>query len=196
MSDNADNDNKGDVVKVGHRWKKGVSGNPQGRPKKKLETAYHRCLVSRCNIKEWGLIVDRAVKDAKDGNDRARDWLSRNLLGRDPVPLIQVLMQASPTARVADIQEQLDVIRAMRAELATSQAQPREAEFKLEPETEKGRAMKARVRELMAEEPRDTESDINDIKMISPETRGEPGIPDPRPLPPSAADILSPEDML
>jgi hypothetical protein len=50
-------------------WTKGISGNPNGRPKKSVEEKYR------------ARIVAVAIQQAQDGDDRARKWLSDNLIG-------------------------------------------------------------------------------------------------------------------
>lgn len=52
-----------------------------GRPKRLVEDAYIKATVGRVSLKDWRAIVDRAVADAIAGNHRAREWLSRILLG-------------------------------------------------------------------------------------------------------------------
>jgi hypothetical protein len=45
------------------------------------EHDYVRALAEECPPETWREICRRAVADAKDGDSRARDWLSRYLLG-------------------------------------------------------------------------------------------------------------------
>jgi hypothetical protein len=42
-------------------------------------------------LREWRVICARAVADAKDGNAAARDWLSRHLLGDQPLALVGLI---------------------------------------------------------------------------------------------------------
>ena len=62
------------------RFAEGNPGGP-GRPRRLVEREYLACLSDRVSLADWGAIVDRAVKDAKAGNARAREWLTRYLLG-------------------------------------------------------------------------------------------------------------------
>jgi hypothetical protein len=62
------------------RFSRGNAGGP-GRPPRKIEAAYLQATMLACSLGDWGAIVRRAVADAKRGNDKARDWLSKYLLG-------------------------------------------------------------------------------------------------------------------
>ena len=62
------------------RFAKGNSGGP-GRPKLERERKYMETMTSVCTEDDWRKIVERAVKDAIKGDYRARDWLSKYLLG-------------------------------------------------------------------------------------------------------------------
>jgi plasmid stability protein len=62
-------------------WTKGISGNPNGRPKKSVEEKYRTILVSKVSSEDWARIVAVAIQQAQDGDDRARKWLSDNLIG-------------------------------------------------------------------------------------------------------------------
>lgn len=68
------------------RFLPGNSGGP-GRPKRATETAYLRVLSDVLTPDAWRGIVERAVKDAQAGDDKARAWLSRFALGAEPPPL-------------------------------------------------------------------------------------------------------------
>lgn len=63
------------------RWKPGQSGNPKGRPKRVKEAAYLRALNELVSLETWGRIIERAIKDAEDGDHKAREWLSKYLIG-------------------------------------------------------------------------------------------------------------------
>jgi hypothetical protein len=75
-----DRDNKGRLL-PGH----GVKS--PGRPNRVTETAYLRGLSEAVSLEDWREIVTRAVEQAKTGDARARDWLTRYLLGDNAVPL-------------------------------------------------------------------------------------------------------------
>jgi hypothetical protein len=64
-----------------------AAGNPggPGRPRRATEAEYLQALSQVVSVEDLRAIARRAVADAKRGNARARDWLSKYLLG-DPVP--------------------------------------------------------------------------------------------------------------
>ena len=68
---------------------KGFTGNAKGRPKRKTEDKYLKALRDSVTSKEWKAICKRAIKDAKGGNNQARQWLSDYLLGK-PVQELRV----------------------------------------------------------------------------------------------------------
>ena len=67
-------------------------GNPggPGRPRRALERQYLAALAEAVSPADWRAIVARAVTDAKGGNPKARDWLSKHLLGDDPLALVEL----------------------------------------------------------------------------------------------------------
>ena len=77
----------------------------QGRPPRAVERDYLAALSERLSLADWRSIVDRAVQDACSGNARARDWLSRYVLGTEPMSLtalaIRERMQVSSEAELA-----------------------------------------------------------------------------------------------
>jgi hypothetical protein len=66
------------------RFAAGNRGGP-GRPRRATEAEYLRALSHIVSVEDLRAIARRAVADAKKGSARARDWVSRYLLG-DPVP--------------------------------------------------------------------------------------------------------------
>jgi ferritin-like protein len=62
-------------------FKKGQSGNPAGRKKKEYEIEYSNVIQSACSISDWKEICKVAIGQAKRGDERARKWLSDNLVG-------------------------------------------------------------------------------------------------------------------
>jgi len=65
-------------------------GNPggPGRPRRAVEREYVAVLSDVVTVDVWRDVVTRAVEDAKAGNARARDWLSRYVLGAEPLNLL------------------------------------------------------------------------------------------------------------
>ena len=64
-------------------------GNPDGpgRPRRAVELDYLRALSDVLKLEDWAAIVARAVDDAKQGNPKAREWVSRYALGVNPLGL-------------------------------------------------------------------------------------------------------------
>ena len=68
------------------RFAHGNPGGP-GRPPLNREREYLETLTAACTVDDWREICQRAVKDAKKGDHRARDWLTKYLVGEPrPVP--------------------------------------------------------------------------------------------------------------
>jgi hypothetical protein len=66
------------------------AGNPggPGRPRRAVERDYLFALVEAVTPADWRAIIEKAVADARGGNAKARDWLSKYLLGDDPFALV------------------------------------------------------------------------------------------------------------
>jgi hypothetical protein len=77
------------------RFAQGNPGGP-GRPPTAKERGYLEALTAVCTLDEWRGICRRAVKDAKAGDARARDWLSKYLVG-EPHSLPNVPTPDEPT---------------------------------------------------------------------------------------------------
>lgn len=60
---------------------KGVSGNPNGRPRKDRESRFYEVAVSSVTFKDWREIIERAVSQAKRGDTAARKFLADYLMG-------------------------------------------------------------------------------------------------------------------
>lgn len=69
------------------RTKRGqfASGNTfgVGRPKRAVELEYLAALSDVLSVDKWKAIVERAVDDATKGDDKARLWLAKYLIGDD-----------------------------------------------------------------------------------------------------------------
>jgi len=84
------------VARSGTTWQRGQSGNPKGRPRREIERGYVDATIGGCPVKAWSEIVARAVADAKGGDGKARDWLTRLLLGSDAPTAPAASEPASP----------------------------------------------------------------------------------------------------
>ena len=62
------------------RFQPGTKGGP-GRPPRATEENYLLALVDACPLTVWAEIVEKAVADAREGDDKARHWLASYLLG-------------------------------------------------------------------------------------------------------------------
>lgn len=63
----------------GRPFAKGNPGGP-GRPKREVEESYLVALRAEVSIADWQKVAKKAVEQAKEGDDRARTWLSKYLL--------------------------------------------------------------------------------------------------------------------
>ncbi len=59
-------------------------GNPggPGRPRRAIERDYLLAISEACPLETWRAIVERAIRDAKHGDAKAREWLASYLVGR------------------------------------------------------------------------------------------------------------------
>jgi hypothetical protein len=62
------------------RFGKGNEGGP-GRPRKDREVRFYEITLSAVTFDDWREIVERAVQDAKRGDQAARKWLADYLIG-------------------------------------------------------------------------------------------------------------------
>ena len=62
-------------------FKKGVSGNPHGRPPREREDRYYQILYTTVTFEKWKEIVKKAVMQAEKGDSTARKWLADYLIG-------------------------------------------------------------------------------------------------------------------
>lgn len=60
---------------------KGHPGGP-GRPRRTVEESYLQTLYQVVKREDWREIIQKAVEQAKQGDDRARRWLSEYLVGK------------------------------------------------------------------------------------------------------------------
>jgi hypothetical protein len=68
-------------------------GNPggPGRHKREKEREYLRALTEAVTLEDWRAVAAKAVEQAKGGDHRAREWLSRYLVGDEPVEVLELV---------------------------------------------------------------------------------------------------------
>lgn len=80
-------------------------GNPggPGRPKRQTEASYLAAMLEAVPLETWKQICERAVTDALAGDEKARGWLAKYLMGepsiKAPAPtqvIIQQLLNKDP----------------------------------------------------------------------------------------------------
>lgn len=64
------------------RFIKGVTGNPKGRKPKEISENITKLLDRVVSEQDWLDIFDVALKQAKRGDDRARDFLTERRFGK------------------------------------------------------------------------------------------------------------------
>jgi hypothetical protein len=67
-----------------------------------VESEYLRTLNEAVSLDDWKAIVQTAVGQAKDGDGKARDWLTRYVLGAEPPRLTELVAQDIAGAGVAE----------------------------------------------------------------------------------------------
>ena len=67
----------------------GNRGGP-GRPKRCVERDYLAALSETVTLDDWHAICQRAVEEAKGGDPKAREWLSRYCIGKEPQSLMDI----------------------------------------------------------------------------------------------------------
>ena len=67
-------------------------GNPggPGRPRRAVERQYLAAFAEAVSPSDWRAIIGKAVADAKAGDAKARDWLSKYLVGDEPLALVEL----------------------------------------------------------------------------------------------------------
>ena len=62
-----------------------IKGNKAGtgRPTRAVELDYLRTLSDTITLDDWRGICSKAVEDAKSGNSKARDWVTKYVMGND-----------------------------------------------------------------------------------------------------------------
>lgn len=83
------------------QFAKGNAGGP-GRPRRPTEMKYLAALADGVTLDDWRAVVRAAVRQAKSGDGKARDWLTRHLIGDDP-PALTELVASEAYGDEADI---------------------------------------------------------------------------------------------
>jgi len=68
------------------------TGNPggPGRPRRGVERQYLAAFAEAVSPSDWRAIIQKAAADAKAGDAKARDWLSKYLVGDEPLALVEL----------------------------------------------------------------------------------------------------------
>ena len=113
----------GDVVMAGHgkangrdqrgRFADGNGGGP-GRPPRPIERQYIAVISDVVGLDAWRRVVERALRDAENGDATARAWLSKYVTGDPPqATLFGLAVDAERGRSVEDqIQQAADADRA------------------------------------------------------------------------------------
>ena len=75
-----------------------------GRPKRSTEENYLEALSENVTLKDWTEVVTRALVDAKAGDNRARDWLSRYWIS-EPISRLDVRFDTPGAVRVLEVDD-------------------------------------------------------------------------------------------
>lgn len=69
-----------------------VVGNPGGPGRRRLtvEREYLAALGQAVSLEDWREVVARALADAKNGDNKARNWLAKYLIGSNPRTLLAI----------------------------------------------------------------------------------------------------------
>jgi hypothetical protein len=89
------------------RFTVGNPGGP-GRPRRAVERQYLAALSDAVSLDDWRDVVQAAVVAAKEGDGKARDWLTRYLVGENPLTLADLAAdEAAELGAERDILERM-----------------------------------------------------------------------------------------
>ncbi|QDT75572.1 hypothetical protein I41_47830 [Lacipirellula limnantheis] len=83
------------------RFSTGNPGGP-GRPRRAIELDYLAALGEAVTLPAWQRIVARALADAEAGDPRARDWITKYVIGESPARLIDLAAREQREVTSAD----------------------------------------------------------------------------------------------
>jgi hypothetical protein len=86
------------------RFVAGNGGGP-GRPRRAIEREYLAVISEAVSLDDWREIVAHAVDVAKQGDDKARAWLAKYVVGDNPITLTELLAR-----ELLDIDPDLEVL--------------------------------------------------------------------------------------
>lgn len=94
------------------KFAKGNAGGP-GRPRRQIEQDYLAAFSEAITLDDWKEIIEKAVGQAKEGDARARQWLTHYVIGpRQDKELeiiaIQEELEIDPIARQVEEQKLYD----------------------------------------------------------------------------------------
>lgn len=78
------------------RWKKGVTGNPKGRPSRAKEKEYLDVIMDRVTPEILAQIAEKAVEQALEGDWKAREWVTKYTVG-EPASVHEYLVDKTET---------------------------------------------------------------------------------------------------
>ena len=77
-------------------WQKGMkSPNPSGRKPRQVEEKYLKKLQTVVKLKDWVEIILKAIEQAKEGDEKARRWISDYMLGK-PAQSLDITSDGEP----------------------------------------------------------------------------------------------------
>src|SRR5262245_42442662 len=101
------------------RFANGNPGGP-GRPRRAIERQYLAALSDAISIEDWQEVVKATVALAKQGDSKARDWLTRYLIGDSPRGLTHLAAD-----EVAELGAEHDILEALVKRVQNDQFQDR-----------------------------------------------------------------------
>lgn len=120
------------------------------KPALSYNKIYQSMLQEGCSPKDWKQIVERAVRDAKNGNANARQWLSKYLIGEPSVALQAVQINQYPSEPNEISEGTLLAFAQLMANVSSALSETQRAEF--------NRQMLALTQTVTPPEMNDTES--------------------------------------